>query len=145
MQSNPLDGLHDVIVPTTAAWWPLAPIWWLLIVLLCVAIAVAVSLFIKARKYSKAKRQAVNLSHMVNHDAAQLHIILKRLTRHYYSEKLASQSTAKWSTSLGQLTGLTFSEAELLALYHTPNDNPALAKKLQQAILCFKLKESIDV
>ncbi|WP_368857999.1 DUF4381 domain-containing protein, partial [Thermolongibacillus altinsuensis] len=38
MQTSPLDGLHDVIVPSQVSWWPLAPIWWVIIATLLLAI-----------------------------------------------------------------------------------------------------------
>tara|TARA_B100002049_G_scaffold176744_1_gene134046 strand:- start:2863 stop:3303 length:441 start_codon:yes stop_codon:yes gene_type:complete len=146
MQTNPLDGLHDVIAPSEVAWWPLAPIWWLIIVFLVALLVVGLVLLYKNLQFKKAKKQAIKMSQNVAKDDAQaLHIILKRLTRHYYNSQLASQPLAQWSESLSKLCGDTFSYDELMPLYQQQNNNAELAAKLRNAIHNFKLKESINV
>ena len=57
MQKNPLDGLHDVIAPSEVAWWPLAPIWWLIIVFLVALLVVGLVLLYKNLQFKKAKKQ----------------------------------------------------------------------------------------
>lgn len=87
MQTNPLDGLHDVIAPAEVAWWPLAPIWWLIISIVCVLLIIGLVQLYKNNQFKKAKKQAIELSRTLADDDVQaLHIILKRLTRHYYTE-----------------------------------------------------------
>lgn len=146
MQKNPLDGLHDVIAPTEVAWWPLAPIWWLIIALAGSLLIIGLVLLYKNQQFKKAKKQAIKLSKTLSDDDAQeLHIILKRLTRHYYSSQLASQPLAKWSESLSKLSGDNFSYDELMPLYQQQSNNAELAAKLRSAISNFKLKEPINV
>lgn len=56
MQKNPLDGLHDVIAPTEVAWWPLAPIWWLIIALVGSLLIIGLVLLYKNQQFKKAKK-----------------------------------------------------------------------------------------
>lgn len=143
MQSNPLDGLHDVIAPEQVSWWPLAPIWWLLIAVIVCAIIFGGYKFYQAKKFKRAKKQAIELSQVCD-DAGQLHIILKRLTRHYYQQHLTSAPLAQWSITLSNLTDIRFSDTELMSLY-SETDNPKLKEKLKTAITQFKLKEPMNV
>lgn len=146
MQTNPLDGLHDVIAPAEVAWWPLAPIWWLIISIVCVLLIIGLVQLYKNNQFKKAKKQAIELSRTLADDDVQaLHIILKRLTRHYYTEQLAAQPVAQWSQSLSQLSGDTFSYDELMQLYQPNNNHAELGVKLRHAINNFKLKEPINV
>ncbi|WP_462179619.1 DUF4381 domain-containing protein [Pseudoalteromonas gelatinilytica] len=146
MQKNPLDGLHDVIAPTEVAWWPLAPIWWLIIALVGSLLIIGLVLLYKNQQFKKAKKQAIKLSKTLSdEDTQELHIILKRLTRHYYNSQLASQPLAKWSESLSKLSGDSFSYDELMPLYQQHSNNAELGAKLRSAISNFKLKEPINV
>jgi len=56
MQASPLDGLHDVIVPDQVAWWPLAPIWWVIIAVIVVAAILLVIKLYRNSQFKKAKR-----------------------------------------------------------------------------------------
>ena len=123
MQTNPLDGLHDIIAPSQVNWWPLAPAWWVIIALLFLALCAAIYIFYKKHKFKKPKRYAIQLSQS-EQNPQQLHIILKRLVIEYYDKRLAAQSTSKWCTTLNTLTGLSFTEQEILSCI-TP------AKKIQ--------------
>ena len=144
MQTNPLEGLHDVIAPNHVDWWPLAPTWWVIIALLFIAVLSAVYAIYKAYQYKKAKRYAVLLSQN-EQSPQQLHIILKRLVIEYYGKHLAAQPTKQWCETLNTLSGLTFTEQEILSLYSRDNSDLALSKKFSQAIKCFKVKEPLHV
>ncbi|WP_352340114.1 hypothetical protein, partial [Psychrobacter sp. 16-MNA-CIBAN-0192] len=78
-------------------------------------------------------------------DPQQLHIILKRLVIAYYDKRLATQSTKQWCNTLNTLTGLSFSEQEILSVYNLEQNNSALENKFRQAIKQFKLKEVVNV
>jgi len=144
MQTNPLDGLHDVIVPNQVDWWPLAPAWWVIIALLCIALLTSAYAIYKAYQFKKAKRYAVSLSQQEQYPQ-QLHIILKRLVVEYYGKHLAAQHTKQWCETLNTLSGLTFSEQEILSLYSSENNNVDLSEKFRQAIKNFKVKEPLYV
>ncbi|MBB1342351.1 DUF4381 domain-containing protein [Pseudoalteromonas sp. SR45-6] len=145
MQTSPLAGLHDVIVPSHVSWWPLAPIWWLIIVVLLVTVSFISYQLYRARQFKKAKRQAISLSEQHPEDAQQLHILIKRLVLHYYQQSAASQGTKQWCITLDKLTGQQFTEHELMSLYQSQSNQTALAQKLKLAIVQFKLKEPLNV
>ncbi|BED88564.1 MULTISPECIES: DUF4381 domain-containing protein [unclassified Pseudoalteromonas] len=144
MQPNPLDGLHDIIAPSQVSWWPLAPAWWVIITVLFIAICAAAFWFYKNYNFKKPKRYAIDLSHK-EQSAQTLHIILKRLVIEYYDKRLAAQSTTNWCNTLNALTGLSFSEQEILSLYNAEHTNDALNEKLRLGIKQFKLKEPVHV
>lgn len=145
MQTSPLDGLHDVIVPSQVSWWPLAPIWWVIIATLLLAIGYLSYTLYRAYQFKKAKRHAILLSNQYDDDAQQLHILIKRLVLHYYAQSAASQGTKQWCNTLNKLTGQQFTELELMSLYQEQINQTALATKLKLAIAQFKLKEPLNV
>ncbi|MBH0070889.1 DUF4381 domain-containing protein [Pseudoalteromonas sp. NZS127] len=144
MQTSPLDGLHDIIAPSQVNWWPLAPAWWVIIAVLLLLLSAAIYMAYKRYKFKQPKRFAVNLSQQ-HTDPQQLHIILKRLVIAYYDKRLATQSTKQWCNTLNTLTGLSFSEQEILSVYNLEQNNSALEYKFRQAIKQFKLKEVVNV
>ncbi len=145
MQASPLDGLHDIIVPEQVAWWPLAPIWWVIIAALVIAAALVGLKLYRTWQFKKAKRYAIAHSDSMADDSAQLHILLKRLVLHYYSPEHASSATKDWCNTLNKLTGQQFSEQEIMSLYQANSSQPELAAKLKMGIRQFKLKESLNV
>lgn len=145
MQTSPLAGLHDVIVPNHVSWWPLAPIWWVIIATLLLAIGYISYTLYQAWQFKKAKRHAISLSEQHAEDAQQLHILIKRLVLHYYAQSAASQGTKQWCNTLNKLTGQQFTELELMSLYQPQSNQTALANKLKLAIAQFKLKEPLNV
>ena len=62
MQKNPLDGLHDVIVPNQVSWWPLAPAWWVIIAIVILALSITIYALYKKNKFKKPKQYAITLS-----------------------------------------------------------------------------------
>ncbi|MFY8298045.1 DUF4381 domain-containing protein [Pseudoalteromonas sp. SS15] len=144
MQASPLDALHDVLPPEQVAWWPLSlPTWAVIITSLILLITLGMWLY-KRQQFLKAKKAAIELAKQQSDDAQQLHIILKRLVKHYYGAPLTSLPTKKWQSILNTLSGEQFSEQALHSLYG-PENNPELAKQLFNAIKNLKLKEAIDV
>ncbi|HEA18875.1 hypothetical protein LCGC14_2777780 [marine sediment metagenome] len=145
MQTSPLAGLHDVIVPNHVSWWPLAPIWWVIIATLLLAIGYISYTLYQAYQFKKAKRHAISLSEQHAEDVQQLHILIKRLVLHYYAQSATSQGTKQWCNTLNKLTGQQFTELELMSLYQPQSNQTALANKLKLAIAQFKLKEPLNV
>ncbi|MGO2011100.1 MAG: DUF4381 domain-containing protein [Pseudoalteromonas sp.] len=145
MQTSPLDGLHDVIAPNQVHWWPLAPAWWALIVLILMAIIGLGYYLYKRSQFIKAKRHAVELSQQLGNDPQQLHVLIKRLVLHYYNPQAASSETQKWCQTLKALSDIEFTERELLSLYQAGNESAKLCDKFRLAIKQFKLKEPLNV
>ena len=57
--ANPLDQLRDIHLPEAIGWWPLAPGWWLLIILVCLGLITLARLFLRRRQASAYRRQAL--------------------------------------------------------------------------------------
>ena len=144
MQASPLDALHDVIPPEQVAWWPLSlPTWGVIIVTVILIILLSVLIY-KHLKFTKAKKAAIELAKRQGDNAQQLHIILKRLVKHYYGASLTSQPMNQWLSTLSTLSGEVISKQALENLYG-PHNDPELAKQLMTAIQKLKLKEAVNV
>ncbi|TMO57882.1 DUF4381 domain-containing protein [Pseudoalteromonas aurantia] len=144
MQVSPLDALHDVLPPSEVSWWPLSPMVWALLIITLLLLLLIGRCVYKAHCHKKAKKQAIEHSQQHPDNAQALHIILKRLTKHYYGVAATTQSQTQWAHTLSRLSGLSFNEQELNSLY-APKPDSQLANKLTLAINKFKLKEKIDV
>ncbi|WP_440056742.1 DUF4381 domain-containing protein (plasmid) [Pseudoalteromonas sp. T1lg65] len=144
MQANPLDQLHDVVTPETVSWWPLSYAMWAVIIVTLLSLLLFIRAIIKHRRFTQAKREAVNLSKQQHDQPLALHETLKRLVKHYYGNEVASLSSSSWLTQLTKLSKVSISEQELQSLY-SATPNAELANKLSQAIASFKLKERLDV
>lgn len=55
-QEIPLRGLH---LPETVGWWPLAPGWWLLIILAVIATGWLIRAWLRRRAHAAARRKAL--------------------------------------------------------------------------------------
>jgi cbb3-type cytochrome oxidase subunit 3 len=53
MPTDPLDKLKDIHLPDAVSWWPLAPGWWILLVLFLLMIAIAIYLYIRSQRKSR--------------------------------------------------------------------------------------------
>ncbi|MGQ3889201.1 DUF4381 domain-containing protein [Legionella sp. CNM-1927-20] len=56
-----LAKLHDIHLPSSIGWWPLAPGWYILTVLILLIISLLVTIAYRQRQYARAKRQACQL------------------------------------------------------------------------------------
>ena len=143
MQANPLDQLADVVVPTEVSAWPPGPAWWVVAAITLLLIFAAGYVLWRRNKHLSAKKEALALAQSLNADGR--HTLLKRLTKHYYSVQLSSQSTALWIKTLSQLSGVSFTEDELNQVYQPTLDDPQINNKLLMAIKQFKTKEKHHV
>ena len=80
----PLRGLH---LPEAIRWWPLAPGWWLLLVILLVGLALSLRSWLRRRARAAARRHALKqldratLAYAEHRDAVQLGIEVSELLR----------------------------------------------------------------
>ena len=51
--ADPLDKLKDIHLPDAVSWWPLAPGWWILLVLFLLMLAIALYLYIRSQRKSR--------------------------------------------------------------------------------------------
>jgi hypothetical protein len=112
-----LDRLHDVIVPPPAPWWPPAPGWyWLGLVLLAWAIYLAARAFIhwqrnlyRRQALAEWRRQSRLLADEKTRPAAlaNLATLLKRAALSAYSRpQVASLTGAAWLAFLDRTAGM---------------------------------------
>ncbi|MEO2281064.1 DUF4381 domain-containing protein [Pseudoalteromonas pernae] len=144
MQSVPIPQLEDVIAPTEVSAWPPGPAWWLVAALVLGILITLIIMWRQRAQHLEAKREAI--SHAANtEDALALHQLLKRLCKHYYGDHISALTGKKWAQVLSQLSAMSFSEDELLAIYRDKADHTDLSLKLSSAINQFKTKEILDV
>ncbi|OCQ23449.1 hypothetical protein A7985_05785 [Pseudoalteromonas luteoviolacea] len=144
MTPSPLDALNDVLPPEQVAWWPLSLPMLALIALSSLLLISVIVIAYRRWQYGAAKREALKLSAQHRTDPLALHGLLKRLTKHYYGNNMAAQSSANWCKTLNKLTKANFQEQDIVSLYN-PNSSAELLPKLSEAIKTYKIKERLDV
>ena len=114
-----LEQLADISEPAFSSSLQLAPLWWLLLAALLLALTYAIVRVYLRWRFLAAKRQALLLlSRMAEKpDASELNQLIKRVLKHYQPEHPAlamqSQQWQRWlsmqqSTPLPELTSLLY-------------------------------------
>ena len=148
---SPLDQLHDVIAPSAVPWWPLSPLAFSLIAVLLGLIFIILYRAKKRHQQNKAKKEAIKQSKQmltVNLKNTQaMHLLLKRLIKHYYSVQLANQVGHAWCQNIKATSNISISQDELSCLYQKEQSESLadLHAKLFRAIAQFKVKGALDV
>lgn len=149
--TSPLDNLHDVIAPATVAWWPLSLPAFAIITGIFLLLFVAGFLAYKRYQLAKAKRQALqeSKSHLTSNfaNSQALHLILKRLVKHYYGIEAANQFGEKWQGIVLKTSKVKLTPEELSRLYQSEGNQPIndFHQKLVKAIKQFKVKGALNV
>ncbi|AIY64976.1 DUF4381 domain-containing protein [Pseudoalteromonas piratica] len=149
--TSPLDNLHDVIAPATVSWWPLSVPAFTLIAILITLIIAAIYVCYKRYQLAKAKRQALleSKAYLTSNYAntQALHLILKRLVKHYYGIEAANQFGEKWQEVVLKTTKTKLTNEELSRLYQGESEQPisSFHQKLVKAIKQFKVKGALNV
>jgi hypothetical protein len=149
--SSPLENLHDVMIPTTAPWWPLSIQAFALIACIIGLITIICFLIVKYKRFNRPKKIAIQESKQlltVNiENTHALHLLLKRLIKHYYSTAAANQISVNWCAQLERVSKILIDQDELINLYQSqPNQQLAsLHTKLLKAVSQFKVKGALDV
>lgn len=139
MQADPLAQLNDVVVPQSVSWWPLSYPMWALIGSIVLLLVLIIRYIYQRHQLLRAKKHAIELCNS-ELSAQQLHLILKRLVKHYYGEQYASLSAESWLEFQANVTKATLTRQELDSLY-SPSPSTTLQAKLITAIKTFKVKE----
>jgi hypothetical protein len=127
--SDPLNALRDIHLPNAISWWPLAPGWYVLIVLSILACTICCFYIAQRRKQGLAKREAlillnIYMQNYANRQAgtqqstASLNELLRRVALAYYPRvEVASLSGKSWIDFLNR-TGknLDFKAIEFMLL-----------------------------
>lgn len=106
---DPLQQLNDISLGDPIGIWPLAWGWWLLVLLIIVAVSTAVWLIRRRLMFNAARRgaitelQAIESQHLSSHQrTAAINDVLKRCARHYFEHELVntlhSGDWIKWLT-----------------------------------------------
>ncbi|GAA4872439.1 DUF4381 domain-containing protein [Ferrimonas pelagia] len=106
---NPLDSLHDIVLPQPVDWWPLAPGWWLLAALVLLALIAG---GIKLQRHWRHQRPAkLAIAQLQRLDptapdlATQVQALLKRAAMAYGPrEQCAGLHGNQWHNYLQQLS-----------------------------------------
>lgn len=122
---------HDIIEPAPISWWPPAPGWWLLAVLVLLALVLAIRWYRRSKRQLAPLRQALQehqqlLLHWQQHRqqlrdsravCAALSALLKRVARHYYPEHdVASLTGENWRAFLQRTGDNAFTDEQAGAL-----------------------------
>ncbi|MDO3382204.1 DUF4381 domain-containing protein [Gilvimarinus algae] len=100
--SNPLANLRDIHTPEAIGWWPMAPLWWLLIALLMLSLAALLYLWLRRRQRNRyralAKSELGTLASIEDNKALARAIndLLKRTAIHAYGADCATLYGERW-------------------------------------------------
>lgn len=93
--SNPaLSELNPIIAAPAASWWPLAPGWYVVAVLLTVISVLVLGSSIKAARLRRVKRSALRAL-QTNASLNELNLLLKQACMGYYPRKDIAQLTGR--------------------------------------------------
>lgn len=148
-QAQELAQLHDIHLPEPIGWWPLAPGWYLLALLVIAMLVTAIIFAVRYYKNGRAKRQALRLLETYRRqyqqdrnsqlNAARVSELLKRVALVYFPRsKVASLQGDAWILFLNNTAkGLNF-ESVRTELLEAPYQ-PAISQNLN---LLFQMTRS---
>ena len=118
MNNDPLSQLRDIHTPDPVSWWPLAPGWWILIVLIIAAI-VALVVWLNKRSRTTSQSQWINeqLQNLAQQTASQSSLIdalhlFRRIALVYWPKHIAANTPIlKLADTVCQQHQLTLSES----------------------------------
>lgn len=103
---NPLDQLKDIHLPPEASVWPLAPGWWVVVLLCMVLVGLAFIFFLKRRRIQRFRRSVVGMLHDIRlpenesdtpRFLGEVSVLLRRVAIHCYPRMdVASLSGERW-------------------------------------------------
>lgn len=149
-QTTPLAQLKDIHLPEAIGWWPLAPGWYVLIVLICLLITWLGYQAYRHARYARPKKQALILlatyqqcyaqEQNAPEACARISELLRRVALVYYPRKdVASLHGDAWLHFLNQTSkGLDFNTVRELLLdvpFKAANTVPDLAPLFAHAKL----------
>jgi len=129
-----LAKLHDIHLPAPIGWWPLAPGWYLLLVIVLLLLGLVFYFLRRAQRHKRAKLQALQLLHRYEQEyqteansqqsSMKVSELLRRVALAYYPrEDVAGLQGDAWLSFLARTSkGIDFKalSAYLLALHYQP-------------------------
>lgn len=120
-----LEHLADISEPPLELGFELAPIWWLVIVLVITLLTYLLWRWYRRWRFFAAKRQALQLLgqlELKQHPASEINLLLKRVLRHYQPEHPAlGMVPADWQCWLSSQHHCAL--PDLTALLYQPGDD----------------------
>jgi len=111
--ANPLAGLHNIIEPNSASWWPLPPIYYVLLVAIVTLIALAIFIFKKKQKTSQKQKQLLSQLTRLKESKGtfvELNQLLKIVALNYFERELVASLHGKtWLDFLQRYSSSTLS------------------------------------
>ncbi|MEH6634487.1 MAG: DUF4381 domain-containing protein [Halioglobus sp.] len=112
---DPLANLHPLREPDLLGWWPMAPGWWLLIVITALCLVMLLAVAVKRYRAKAYRRQAVTQlqvlreTYLADQDASQYiaaaNALLKSVAlRSYPRREIAASSGEQWLQFLNSST-----------------------------------------
>lgn len=152
---DPLNQLKDIHLPNPIGWWPLAPGWYVVLILLCVFIALLTALFYKKHCNARPKKQALLLlqqyirqyekDHNAQLASARVSELLKRVALVYFPrQQVASIHGDAWIeflTQTGKKVNFTPVKTMLLDSPFKPNERINLEPLFKQTELWIKQRK----
>lgn len=115
--SQPLAELHDIVAAPAAHWWPLAPAWYVLILVL---VALVSALCLAAWRWQQRRRvrnAALKALRQPLHDMNAITLVLKQACLGYFpAQQIAALSGPDWFTFLAQQLPAKARQAQTQAL-----------------------------
>ena len=131
MPQDPLSQLRDIHLPEPVSWWPPAPGWWILAIIILAILFFSIRWFIKYRAQNCYRREALQQLHQVKAETdslQQCHLLLALLRR---TAKTAYPTLEHGATALeSELTSSLF--AKLNDCCKQPVFNDDLQKELSE-------------
>ncbi len=95
------DQMHDIVLPDPISWWPLAPGWWVILLILALAV-----IWLSAAAYRRWKKNAYRraaLRELESISPADIPALVKRVSLCIYPrEQVATLSGEAWLEFLDQ-------------------------------------------
>jgi len=122
--NDPLAALKDIHLPAPVDWWPLAPGWWVLIILVLAGLIAGVIYLRRHIKRNAYRRQALEQLQLLENTPERdsrwlqsLNELLKRCAQSAYPQgNTASLHGEKWRHFLQQQASKVFAAPEVLNL-----------------------------
>lgn len=108
-----LTKLHDIHLPPTIGWWPMAYGWYVLLIILLLITSLLIAFWYRRYHYSRAKKQACKLLHTYEQEyqrqgnaaitCAKISELLRRVALAYFPrQKVANLQGEAWINFLNQ-------------------------------------------
>ncbi|WP_164742375.1 DUF4381 domain-containing protein [Pseudidiomarina mangrovi] len=95
--AQPLAELHDIVAAPAASWWPLAPAWYVLIVLAMVALVTSAIALNRYYQHRRVRRAALRALRQPASNFNAITLVLKQACLGYFdANHVASLSGAAW-------------------------------------------------